>query len=112
VYEKRRRQCGLGYLREAYERPDGTLGWRCPAEKPEAYGRRGGNLEDTIGRKCLCNGLMANIGLAQVRSDNAQELPLLTCGDDLSGIVQVLGSGETSYASSAVIDFLLACNET
>jgi hypothetical protein len=36
----------------------------------------------------------------------------LTCGDDLSGIVQVLGSGETSYTSSAVIDFLLACNET
>lgn len=112
VYEKRRRQCGLGYLREAYERPDGTLGWRCPAEKPEAYVRKGGILEDTIGRKCLCNGLMANIGLAQVLSDNAQELPLLTCGDDLSGIVQVLGSGETSYMSSDVIDFLLACNET
>ena len=109
VYAKRVRQCDLGYLREAYERPDGTLGWRCPAEDPETYVRRGGILEDTIGRKCLCNGLLANIDLAQVRSDNGKELPLLTCGDDLSGILQVLGSGETSYTSSDVIDFL--CRE-
>ena len=112
VYAERRRQCDLGYLREAYERPDGILGWRCPAEDPELYVRKGGVLENTIGRKCLCNGLMANIGLAQVRSDNAKELPLLTCGDDLSGILQVLGSGETSYTASDVIDFLLTCNET
>ena len=112
VYAKRHRQCDLGYLREAYERPDGTLWWRCPAEDPKTYVRKGGILEDTIGRKCLCNGLMANIGLAQVRSDNSKELPLLTCGEDLSGILQVLGSNETSYTSSAVIDFLLTCNET
>jgi len=106
VYAKRHRQCDLGYLREAYERPDGTLGWRCPAEDPELYVRKGGALEDTVGRKCLCNGLMANIGLAQVRSDTGEELPLLTCGDELSGILQVLGSGETSYTASDVIDFL------
>ena len=106
VYAKRNRQCDLGYLREAYERPDGTLGWRCPAEDPESYVRKGGVIEDTVGRKCLCNGLMANIGLAQVRGDNEQELPLLTCGDDLSGILQVLGSGETSYTASDVVDFL------
>ena len=112
VYAERRRQCDLGYLREAYERPDGTLGWRCPAEDTELYVRKGGVFENTIGRKCLCNGLMANIGLEQVRSDNAKELPLLTCGDDLSGILQVLGSGETSYTASDVIDFLLTYNET
>ena len=107
VYARRRRQCDLGYLREAYERPDGTLGWRCPAEDPETYVSKGGNLEDTVGRKCLCNGLMANIGLAQVRSDNEHELPLVTCGDDLPGILQVVGSDKTSYTSSDVIDFLL-----
>ncbi|GAG83916.1 unnamed protein product, partial [marine sediment metagenome] len=62
VYEKRRRQCGLGYLREAYERPDGTLGWRCPAEKPEAYVRKGGNLEDTIGQSVGFVWLIYNLG--------------------------------------------------
>jgi len=55
---------------------------------------------------------MANIGLAQVRSDNVTELPLLTCGDDLSGILEMLGSGGTSYTSSDVIDFLLTCHKT
>lgn len=109
VYATRHRQCDLGYLREAYERPDGTLGWRCPAEDPEAYVRKGGALEATIGRKCLCNSLAANIGLGQVRGGNVQERPLLTCGDDLSGILQVLRSNKTSYTASDVIDFLLTC---
>ncbi|GBE58065.1 nitronate monooxygenase [bacterium BMS3Abin01] len=112
LYAKRRRQCDLGYLREVYERPDGTLGWRCPAEDPEQYVRKGGTIDDTVGRKCLCNGLMANIGMAQTRSDNTEELPLVTCGDDLSGILQVLSSGKISYTAADVVDFLLACNET
>ena len=107
LYSERHRQCDLGYLREAYERPDGTLGWRCPAENPKTYVRKGGKLEDTVGRKCLCNGLMANIGLPQVCRDGQVELPLLTCGDDLSGIPQVVRSGETSYSSSSAINYLL-----
>jgi nitronate monooxygenase len=32
IYEKRTRICDLGYLRQAYKKPGGTLGWRCPAE--------------------------------------------------------------------------------
>lgn len=112
LYAKRQRQCDVGYLREAYERPDGALGWRCPAEDPEKYVRKGGNLENTVGRKCLCNGLMANIGLAQVREGGTQELPLVTCGDDLSGIIEILGSDGISYSASDVIDFLLERNAT
>ena len=41
-------------------------------------------MEDTVGRKCLCNALMANIGHAQVRKDNVVEPPLVTVGDDLN----------------------------
>jgi nitronate monooxygenase len=107
VYADRCRQCDLGYLREAYERPDGTLGWRCPAEDPESYVKKGGNLEDTIGRKCLCNGLIANIGLAQHR-DGKEELPLVTCGADLSAIAALLPAGRDSYSAAEVLDFLLA----
>ncbi len=106
-YAGRRRRCDLGYLREAYERPDGSLGWRCPAEDEEMYVRKGGAREETAGRKCLCNGLMADIGLGQVRRDGAEELPLVTCGDDLSGIARVLGPDRTSYTSADVVDFLL-----
>jgi len=112
VYAKRRRRCDLGYLREAYERPDGTVGWRCAADDPETYVRKGGLLEDTIGRKCLCNGLTSNVGIAQVRGDGSTELPLLTCGDDLSGIVKIVNASTPPYTASDVIDFLLTSDET
>ena len=29
-YEKRSRICDLGYLRHAYDKGDGAIGWRCP----------------------------------------------------------------------------------
>ena len=107
VYENRKRNCDLGYLREAYEREDGALAWRCSAEPQETYVRHGGKIEDTVGRKCLCNSLMANIGLPQIRKDKTAERPLVTCGDDLSGINQILGPDRKSYSSSDVIDYLL-----
>lgn len=107
VYEERSRNCDLGYLREAYLRADGTPAWRCSAENQETYVRHGGKLEDTVGRKCLCNGLMANIGLPQVRRDKTLERPLVTCGDDLSGITRILGPDRSSYRSSDVLDYLL-----
>ncbi len=112
LYEARRRQCDLGYLREPYERPDRSLGWRCSAEDPQSYVGKGGSLDDTFGRKCLCNGLLANIGLQQAREENGQELPLLTCGDDVSGILRLLRPDVNSYSSSNVIDFLLPVHET
>ncbi len=42
---------------------DGQIGYRCSAEPVENYVAKGGKIEDTVGRKCLCNTLMANIGL-------------------------------------------------
>ncbi|MCF6313812.1 MAG: nitronate monooxygenase [Verrucomicrobiales bacterium] len=106
-YNKRKRMCDLGYLREAYELPDGSVGWRCRAEDPKNYVKSGGKLEDSVGKKCLCNGLMANIGLAQVRSDAYEELPLVTCGDDLEGIQRLSTMQDPCYTSADVIDFLL-----
>jgi len=107
VYAQRNRQCDLGYLREAYEQPNGTVGWRCSAEEPEIYAKRGGDVEDTVGRKCICNSLLANIGLAQIRDDGSEELPLVTCGDDVSTILDVVGPKGESYTASDVIDYLL-----
>ncbi len=111
VYNERPRKCDLGYLREAYKRTNGSIGWRCSSEELDSYTRKGGDIEETVGRKCLCNALMANIGLAQIREDNMYELPLVTCGDDLSSIPQVLGQGKKSYTASEAIDFLLANNK-
>jgi nitronate monooxygenase len=103
-YEKRERICDLGYLRVPYKRPDGRLGYRCAAEPVAAFVEKGGTVEETEGRKCLCNGLMANVGHAQVRGD-AEELALITSGDDMSGIKRI--SGGHRYTADQVIDYLL-----
>jgi NAD(P)H-dependent flavin oxidoreductase YrpB (nitropropane dioxygenase family) len=103
---RRERKCDLGYLRTAYRSPDGRIGYRCPAEPVDAYVRKGGALEDTEGRECLCNGLTANIAQPQLRSNGMEEPPLLTSGDDLLSIQTFLGA-RTSYAASDVVDYLL-----
>jgi len=107
VYVERCRQCDLGYLREPYEREDGSLGWRCRSEDPASYVKKGGKLENTVGRKCLCNGLMANIGRAQVRKDGKVELPLVTCGEDLSCVAEMASKAGNAYTADDVLDHLL-----
>ena len=59
-----------------------------------------------MGRHCLCNALMANIGHAQVRAEGRVEPPLLTSGDDLASIGGFL-RGRTSYTAAQVLDYLL-----
>ncbi len=103
----RQRVCDLGYLRTAYRRDDGRIGFRCASEPVDDYVKKGGTSEETVGRECLCNGLMANIGLAQIREHGALEPPLLTSGDDLVAIAKFLG-GRTRYSAGDVIDALLA----
>jgi NAD(P)H-dependent flavin oxidoreductase YrpB (nitropropane dioxygenase family) len=102
----RDRICDLGYLRIAYKTESGSIGFRCPAEPVQTYAVKGGRAEDAEGRKCLCNGLMANIGLAQESLGGAMEPPLLTSGDDVLAIPRFL-HGRTHYSATDVIDYLL-----
>jgi len=104
VYAARDRICDLGYLRTAYRDADGTLGYRCASAPEEGYVRKGGAAEDAAGRKCLCNALMANIGLGQVRRGTV-EPPLLTSGDDLLLMGEFLGGRET-YTAADVVAYL------
>ena len=105
--KSRERICDMGYLRVAYVRPDGGIGYRCAAEPVDAYVAKGGDVNDTVGRRCLCNALMANVGLAQLREHGQHEPPLLTSGDDLRTIADFL-HGRTHYSADDVIDYLLA----
>ena len=104
--DTRVRVCNLGYLRTAYRTASGRLDYRCPAEPIETYLAKGGRLEDTIGRRCLCNGLTADIGLPQRRGDAGEELPLITSGDDLASVL-LLTNRRGSYAASDVVAHLL-----
>jgi NAD(P)H-dependent flavin oxidoreductase YrpB (nitropropane dioxygenase family) len=107
TYEQRTRTCDLGYLRHAYKKPDGTIGWRCPSEDVDDYIRKGGKEEDTRGRKCVCNGLMANIGLGQIQRGGEHEKPLITTGADLSALTRIAPPCATTYSAADVVRFLL-----
>lgn len=108
IYAERPRLCDLGYLRTPYLKADGAVGYRCPAEPVDDYVRKGGAVEDTVGRRCLCNALTADIGLGQHRRDGYAEPPLLTLGQDvgfLKGLLDGFPSGE--YGAADVIRHLL-----
>src|SRR5690606_15546205 len=40
LYQQRTRICDLGYLRRAYRKADGSIGYRCPGEPVEDYLRK------------------------------------------------------------------------
>jgi nitronate monooxygenase len=105
VFSERERICDLGYLRVPYLDEKGRMDYRCPAEPVEVFIRKGGKEEQTEGRRCLCNALMATIGPAQVR-EGAIEPALLTSGDDLVNMRRFT-RGRTRYSARDVIDYLL-----
>ena len=106
-YVARPRLCDLSYLRVPYERGPGDLGYRCPAEPVHMYVRKGGDIADTVGRKCLCNGLTAGIQLGQSRRDGYNEVPIVTLGADLEGVAQMLSAMPDGWTAVQAIDRLL-----
>lgn len=107
IYAARRRVCDLGYLRHAYRKLDGTLGYRCPAEPENQFILKGGVQEETVGRKCVCNGLLATIDLGQLQSEFTLEPPLLTAGDDAVGLNRFISANKPGYTAADVIGYLL-----
>lgn len=102
----RRRVCDLGYLRVAVRTPEGRTVYRCSAEPVDAYVAKGGDFADTIGRRCLCNGLTANVGQAQWRPiTNDEEIPLVTSGDDLLSLTS-FAAANPGYTADHVVRYL------
>jgi len=101
------RLCDLGYLRHAYRKADGGVGYRCPAEPVADYVRKGGAACETEGRQCVCNGLTATIGLALARPGNDMDLPLITAGNEVAHIAKFLRPGCGSFSAADVVASLL-----
>lgn len=108
VYQERGRVCDIGYLRHIYQDETGKVGYRCPAEPVDAYVRKGGEIEDTEGRVCLCNQLGSAAGMAQLRGGEYREPSIVTSGDDLPQIVRFIPKGKTHYSADDVLDSLLS----
>lgn len=104
-YASRERVCDLGYLRQPYVKADGGVGFRCAGEPVDDYLRKGGDIPETVGRKCLCNGLAATVGLGQVRHGE-REAPLVTAGNEISELARLVGPGLDTYGAQDVVRYL------
>ncbi|HEY8042628.1 MAG TPA: nitronate monooxygenase [Streptosporangiaceae bacterium] len=107
VYDARPRLCDLGYLRVPYQRAGGRVGYRCPAEPIGVYLRKGGTAEDAAGRRCLCNGLLATIGLAQRTGAGTAEPPVVTLGQDLGFLPALVAAAGPGFGAADVVASLL-----
>lgn len=104
---ERVRVCDGGYLRSPVEQGPGRLGYRCAAEPVDVYVRKGGHAEDAVGRVCLCNALMAAVGLGQDRPSGYHEPPLVTLGADLDGPARLLRRHPQGWSAAEAVAFLL-----
>lgn len=107
-FAARPKLCDLGYLREPAISETGRTIYRCPSEPDDQFIKKGGAVEDIDGRKCLCNGLMANIGLPQVRKDGYVEAPIVTLGSDIEGAKVLLKSHPDGYGADEAVNWLLS----
>ena len=106
-FADRPKLCDLGYLREPVISATGRTIYRCPSEPEEEFLKKGGAPEEIDGRKCLCNGLMANIGLPQVRRDGYVEAPIVTLGSDIEGAKVLLNENPNGYGAEQAVNWLL-----
>ena len=102
IYEARERVCDHCALVSLYEKPDGSIGYRCPGEPVERFVAKGGNAKDTEGRGCICNGLYTTAGL------NDSEVPIVTLGDDVGFLRKVMADATSSYSADDAIRYLLS----
>lgn len=108
VYEARERICDLGYLRGPVEKADGKIIYRCASEPIHMYLKKGGEEQNTVGRKCLCNMLMANVGMGQTRKDGYVEEPGLTLGQDLEGPQELLKLYPDGWNGTQAVEWLMS----
>ena len=99
------RACDLGYLRHVFAKDDGTLDYRCPAGPRKPFLSKGGDSDEAEGKHCLCNGLLATIGMGQIRR-GTQVQPLVTWGEDMRFMDPILGASKTSYSAKDVVEYL------
>lgn len=107
VYAARPRLCDLGFLRTPYLKDADTVGYRCASEPEHMYVKKGGTIEDTVGRQCICNGLVAAVGMGQTRKDGYSEFPIVTLGSDGEGPRQLAALYPDGWTAQQVVDWLL-----
>ena len=116
LYDSRPRVCNLGYLRTGYLKENGEVGYRCAAEPVKDWVRKGGEVEATLGRKCLCNALMSDAGVPQIspfkkegEDERYLEEILVTMGDDVNSAKQFMKqdeNGRWGYSAVEICNYI------
>ncbi len=101
VYAHRRRICNQHGLSTPHQLSSGEIVYRCPAEPTRIYFRNEGQIEDTIGVRCLCNGLIATAGLG-----DPDEPAIVTLGDDLGFLRNLTTHEADTYMVAQAMDYL------
>ena len=111
VYADWRRLCDLGLLQQrGLSKPaaDGTrrLFQRCPAAPVDDFVNKRGLPINTESRRCLCNGLLACVGLGQIATQG-EEPAIVTLGNHLDGIRRLSRQGQSPYWVRDVVTDIL-----
>ncbi|MDO9087723.1 MAG: nitronate monooxygenase [Anaerolineaceae bacterium] len=111
VYAARSRICDVGLLQQrGFSKPDAEgrrhLFQRCSAAPVEGFIKKRGLPHNTESRRCLCNGLLSTVGLAQ--GTNTKEEPaIVTLGNHLNSIRRLSHQGQYQYwVQDVVVDLL------
>lgn len=107
TYEARPRLCDLSYLRTPKIDESGKVRYVCASEPENKYLDKGGDAADLVDRLCLCNGLMAAIGLGQERADGYHEAPLLTLGSSSGDVAEMLQRFPNGWTAADLVETLL-----
>jgi hypothetical protein len=86
----------------------GKATYTCAAEPDAAFLKKRGDEKELAGRMCLCNGLLAAVGLGQERPDGYKEAPLLTLGSTTSDVENMLKTHPQGWSAKEVVDRLLS----
>lgn len=115
IFAQRRRVCDIGLLQQvglsvASECGERTLFQRCAAGPVDGYLSKRGLARNTEERRCLCNGLLACVGLGQIKEHNGKhsdEPAIITLGDQLDGIRRLSRNGQAHYWARDVVTDIL-----
>jgi len=115
VYTSRKRICDIGMLQQrGFSKPDKNgdrvLFQRCPSGPIEPFVKNRGLQRNTDERRCICNGLLACVGLGQVKEIQGklvEEPAIVTLGQHLDGVCRLSRHGQTPYHVQDVVADLL-----
>ena len=107
LYLQRQRICDLGYLRHTYQKEDGSLGQRCPAEPIADYIKKVEQKKKLKDANAFAM-LYSRISAWPKSSPLEKRTSLLTAGDDFESHSTSFKNGQQQFSSKDVVKYLFA----